>query len=129
MARRFTFQYDLVGSMLGAFGLGSRFSWIDVSPHLVHVHMGWVFDLRVDPMAISSVDPEVTFAGFGAIIGGWGVHTNFAGTWFVNGSSSNLIAIRFMEPVGAHMMGIIPVRVRTLVVSPQDPDGLVAALR
>jgi hypothetical protein len=128
MTRRFAFYYDLIGGMLSALALGPAFSWIDVSPHLLHVHMSWLFDLRVDPRAIASVDPEATFGGFGAMLGGWGVHTNFAGTWFVNGAATNLVSIQFGQPVRAHMMGIIPVRVRTLIVSAEDRHGLAAAL-
>jgi hypothetical protein len=57
---------------------------------------------------------------------GWGVH-GWRGRWLVNGSSSGLVGVDLNPPARARV-GPVPVTVRELRVSVDDPDGLVAAL-
>jgi hypothetical protein len=52
----------------------------------------------------------------------------FAGRWLVNGSGDGIVSLELRPAQRAWVMGF-PVRLRTLLVSVQDPAGLVAALR
>ena len=56
----------------------------------------------------------------------WGVH-GWRGRWLVNGSSSGLVRIDFAPAVRARI-GPLPIAVRELRVSVEDPDRLMAAL-
>jgi hypothetical protein len=128
MEQRFQLHYDLVGGLLKALGLGPGFAWIAVTRSELVVHMGWAFDLRVPRSQVAGVRPLRALAGFGQMLAGWGIHTNFAGTWYVNGAQTNLVRIDLAEAVRGRMM-LIPVRVTRVVVSVQDVDGLIATLR
>lgn len=51
-----------------------------------------------------------------------GVH-GAAGRWLVNGSGEGILAIDFEPVQRAYVLGI-PVRLRQLLVSVEEPDGL-----
>jgi hypothetical protein len=55
-----------------------------------------------------------------------GVH-GFLGRWLVNGSGQGIVAIHLEPHQRAYVMGF-PVKLRQLLVSVKDPDGLVQAL-
>jgi hypothetical protein len=61
------------------------------------------------------------------MIVGWGVHTTFNGTWYVNGSQHNLVRVDLASPVRGRSL-FIPVTVRTLYVSPDDPYAFLRSL-
>jgi len=128
MGRRFSFNYDAAGSLIRLFGLGERSSWISISPHELHVHMGWAFDVTIPRGAIIRAERVQSPQGFGSMLIGWGVHTNFNGTWYVNGSQTNLVRVDLLQSVRGRSI-FIPVGISTLYLSPDDPDEFVAALR
>jgi hypothetical protein len=55
-----------------------------------------------------------------------GVH-GFAQRWVVNGSHRGLVRIVFAAPQPARV-GVVPVRVRSLTLSLEEPDSFLAAL-
>ena len=55
-----------------------------------------------------------------------GVH-GMGGRWLVNGSGQGIVVIDLEPPQHAYVLGI-PVRLRQLVVSLEDPDGLRSVL-
>ena len=59
-------------------------------------------------------------------VGGIGVH-GWRGRWLVNGAANGLVAVEIDPPACARVLGV-PVRLRYVRVSVQDPDALVAAL-
>jgi hypothetical protein len=60
------------------------------------------------------------------MVGGIGVH-GWRGAWLVNGAASGLVSITVDPPVRAWAVGV-PVRLRQLTVSLEDPDAFRAAL-
>ena len=55
-----------------------------------------------------------------------GVH-GWRGRWLVNGAAGPLVALEIEPPVRARVIGI-PVRLRELFVSVDDPDAVIAEL-
>ena len=53
---------------------------------------------------------------------GWGAH-GWRGEWLVNGSSSGIVRIELEPPGRAKVCGV-PVELRVLRVSVEDPAGL-----
>jgi hypothetical protein len=128
MESQFALDYDVVGSLLGLMGLGPRFAGITVTSQEVEVRMGWAFEARIPRSEIIAVARATAPAGFGGMLVGWGVHTTMGGTWYVNGSHRNLVGIELAHRVRSRAT-LVPVRVSRLIVSVEDPDGLIAALR
>ena len=52
----------------------------------------------------------------------------FAGRWLVNGSGNGILAIDLQPPQRAHVLGV-PVKLRQLLVSVDDPEALAEGLR
>ena len=115
------FRYDAwCGWLLGAIGLGRRFSHVRVDARTVEVRMGWGFHARIPRDRIRSVtEAERPFVG-------WGVH-GWRGRWLVNGSMQGLVAVEIDPSVRAQVV-FIPVRLRMLHLSLADPDAFHAAL-
>lgn len=110
----------MVGTLLGALGLGSRFSRVVVDRATVEVRMGWAFCGAVPLAAVSRAtrgrDVALTR----------GVH-GWRGDWLVNGSGRGVVELGLEPPLRARVAGV-PVRVRRLRVSVEDVDGLLDAL-
>jgi hypothetical protein len=87
----------------------------------VHVRMGWAFSARFPRSAVARVARAT-----GKPISR-GVHGGF-GRWLVNGSGDGLVEITF-EPVQRGRVMGVPVRLEKLVVSVDDPDGVIAQLQ
>jgi hypothetical protein len=56
----------------------------------------------------------------------WGVH-GWKQRWLVNGSSHGIVVLSIDPPARARVVGV-PVRVRELAISLDDPVGFAAAL-
>ena len=82
--------------------------------------MGWSFRSRIDE---SSIERAATDSNKWA---GIGVH-GWRGRWLVNGSVSGIVTIEIDPPNRARVMGI-PIRLRTLHVSLDDPEGFLTGL-
>jgi hypothetical protein len=118
---RFEISYSSgLRSFFNACGLGPRFSAVEVNSQSVRVHMGWAFAANIPRSAVASIEPD------DGRVGGWGVH-GWGGRWLVNGSSSGLIRLQLDPPARALVVGV-PVRLRTLRVSVEDPEGLLRVL-
>jgi hypothetical protein len=86
----------------------------------VDVRMGWAFRARFPRSAIASARPsDLTTISRG--VHGWG------GRWLVNGSGKGLVVLELEPEQRARVMGV-PVRLRELYVSVDDPEALIAAL-
>jgi hypothetical protein len=104
----------LMGSAPGVSG-------IRVLPDGVEVRMGISFRATVPRAAIRVVERDRRrYISIG--VHGW------AGRWLVNGSLKGLVRIQIAPPARARVLGV-PVRLRELIVSAEDPEGLIAALR
>ena len=118
--QRFPVLFTGINRWLRWIGISPARSFVEVSPTGIRVRMAWGFTLDADRAAVRSSEPDHD------PVRGWGVH-GWRGRWLVNGSSSGLVRITFDPPVAARTM-VFPLRVHTLRVSVEDPDGLVAAL-
>ena len=83
--------------------------------------MGWAFDAELPRSAIRSAHPVKN-----PFPGSFGAH-GWRGRWLVNGAAGPLVALQ-LEPAVRARVARFPVRVRELMVSVDDPDGLVAML-
>lgn len=106
--------------LLALFGLGPKASAIDVEAAVIEVRMGWAFH---------AVIPRSSIVGVGQPSGrriSRGVH-GCGKRYLVNGSGAGLVTIVVDPPERARVVGL-PVTVRELTVSVDDPDGFAAAL-
>jgi hypothetical protein len=121
-ARWFTLRFGAVsGPFLRLLGLGRKVSGIAVGPNDVAVQMGWGFGGRAALASVTSarrLDDTVISRG----VHGW------RSDWLVNGAGDGLVEVIFAPPMKARVTGV-PVHVRRLRISVDDPDGVVAALR
>ena len=106
--------------LLTLLGMGPARSSIRVDDDTVAVTMGWAFDATIPRDSIVAVEPDDDR------VWGWGVH-GWGGTWLVNGSSSGLVRIA-LDPAVPARTAFISLRLRTLRVSVDEPDALIAAL-
>lgn len=87
----------------------------------VTVRMGWAFQSSFSRSAVASVDRLS-----GSVVSR-GVH-GFAGRWLVNGSGDRIAVIKLAPTQRARVLGV-PVRLRELLVSVDDPDALAERLQ
>ncbi len=100
--------------------LAVRVREVVVTPSEVSVRLGWGFGATFPRSSVVQVarDPR-RVVSIGAH--GW------RGRWLVNTSTQDLVTLT-LDPAGRGRVLGVPVEVRTLTVSPADPDGLVTAL-
>jgi len=122
-SHRFAFRIDswMRPFMLVMGGVSSN-CYVDVTNQFVVVNFGVLgFRARINREHIaSSMQAPNAY-------GGWGVH-GFWGTWLVNGSSRGIVQLILEPKCRAWLLGIVPLHVRTLSMSLQDPEGFIAAL-
>jgi len=116
----FKLSYGALRPLLSALGMGPRFSTVELENETLRVHMGWAFRAEIPVHQITAVEPREGFPG------GIGVH-GWRGRWLVNGATTGLVALTIDPPVRAWATGI-PIHLRQLVLSLEDPDAVVAAL-
>ena len=121
MSTAFAFRYGLFRPLLSVFGMGPSFSEVTLEPADVAVRMGWAFRSRIPYGHIRRLHPDRDMHG------GIGVH-GWRGLWLVNGAVSGIVTLEIDPPVRARVLGL-PIRLRTLHLSLEDPAGLIAALR
>ncbi len=119
-SRRFPILFTGANRAMTVLGLRRANSSVDLGPSEITVRMGWAFRATVPRSSITSVDEDDDR------VLGWGVH-GWRGRWLVNGSSSNVVRIE-VDPHGRGHTAGIPVKVRAIRVSVEDPDGLITAL-
>jgi len=118
--QRFDLGYGpAVGPVLGAMGLGRRWSGVVIDDEVITVRMGWGFHARIPRGSLTSVEPHRQRTL------NIGVH-GLGGNWLVNGSTHGLVRIRIDPAARAWAVGV-PVRLRVLTVGLADPDAFLRA--
>jgi hypothetical protein len=97
-------------------------SFVEVNGDEVRVRMAWAFRARFPRTAVRAAVPYERRPPLSR-----GVH-GFAGRWLVNGSGEGIVSLHLEPRQTAYVLGF-PVRLRELLVSVEDPPGLIAALR
>ena len=123
MTRRYSIRYGRWRLLLSALGLGPRFSYISVEPSAIRVAMGWAFSGVIPRAQIENVRRGQP----GAKLLGVGVH-GWAGRWLVNGSTRDIVELNTSTVLRARVCGV-PMRLRTLWVSVEEPDRFVSELQ
>jgi hypothetical protein len=95
-------------------------AYVLVEGDSVEVRMSWAFRARF-PRSVVASAAQTHMAVLSR-----GVH-GFAGRWLVNGSAEGLVSVDLAGRAQAYVLGF-PIRLRRLIVSVDDPVGLVAAL-
>ncbi len=117
---RFAIRYGALRALLSVLGLGPRYSGLELDRDRLRVRMGWGFSATVARSQIRSARPSQ------GLVGGIGVH-GWGGRWLVNGSVSGLVTLEIDPAARAWVIGV-PVKLRSLRVSVEDPDALLRAL-
>ena len=119
-AQRFPIRFTGVNRAMAVLGLRPGNSYVELSDSDVTIRMGWAFRATVPRSSVvSAADDHDRVLG-------WGAH-GWRGVWLVNGSSSGIVRID-LDPGGRARVAGIPVSLRRLRVSVEDPAGLLAAL-
>jgi hypothetical protein len=122
MVRRFPIRFDGAYRVLSAaLWLSPSDSFVELQGGEVRVRMGWGFRARFPGTAVRSATEHRQRPL------NRGVH-GFAGRWLVNGSGQGIVSLELEPRQRGYVMGF-PVRLRSLLVSVEDPAGLIAALR
>jgi len=116
----FALRYGIFRLLLSVLGLGPGLSGVTVGAERVRVRMGWGFRADIPRSSVGQATSD------GGLVGGIGIH-GWRGRWLVNGAASGLVRLQIEPPERAWVMGV-PVRLRQLRVSVEDPDGLLGAL-
>ena len=118
---RFPIRFDAAYRVIStALLLAPSDSFVEVADDGVRVRMAWGFRARFPSSAVVSATEHRQRPL------SRGVH-GFAGRWLVNGSGEGIVDIALEPRQRGYVMGF-PVRLRNLLVSVEDPAGLMAAL-
>ena|ERR1700722_14880465 len=120
-AKRYTISYGALGPLLALLGLGRRFSAVETSGDQLHVKMGWGFRAKFPVASVRSVTP------YTGVAMGIGVH-GFGGNYLVNGKASGIVTLEIQPTAKALLLGI-PVKLRKLSVSLDEPEQFIADFR
>lgn len=97
-------------------------AYVELTDESLLVRMGWAFSARIPRRFVARAGPgQPPAIRFTAGAHGWG------GRWLVNGAAEGIVDVELSEPVRAMVSGL-PVRLKVLSVSLEDPDGFLAAL-
>ena len=119
--RRFPIRFDgfyRVVSLLSFLPPGDAYLTLDADT--VAVRMAWGFRARFSRGAVAEAKRSAE-RPLSRGVHGWN------GRWLVNGSADGLVELRLEPEQRARVIGV-PVRLRRLLVSLEDPEGLLAAL-
>ena len=118
---RFQIRFDSAYRVLSAaLFLSPSDSFVEVEGDEVRVRMAWGFRARFPKSAVvSAIEHQQKPLSRG-------VH-GFAGRWLVNGSGEGIVNIALEPRQRGYVMGF-PVRLQNLLVSVEDPEGLMVAL-
>ncbi len=119
--KRFPVRFDTAYRVLStALLMSPSQSFVEVEGDKVRVRMAWGFRAEFPRSAVRSVTSyDRTPLSRG--IHGW------AGRWLVNGSGGGVMSLILEPSQRGYVLGF-PVRLRNLLVSIEDPSGLMAAL-
>ena len=97
-------------------------SYVELGDDSIRVRLSWAFSAHIPRRLVAKAEPgRSPRIRLTAGAHGWG------GKWLVNGSPDGIVAIELAEPVRALVAGF-PIRLKTLAVSLEDPDGFLVAL-
>ena len=97
-------------------------SYVELDDETIHVRLAWTFTARIPRRLVASAGPgKRPTIPLTAGAHGWN------GRWLVNGAPDGIVATELTERVRAFVLGV-PIRLRLLAVSLEDPDGFLAAL-
>ena len=114
---RFNQAYSVISSLLG---MPPSASFLELDDTSVFVKMGWGFRARFPRAAISRATDQ-SAGGLSLGVHGW------AGHWLVNGSFSGVVALA-LDPTQRARVAGVPVRLRELRVSVEEPEKLLSCL-
>jgi hypothetical protein len=122
-AERYSIRVDpLFRGLFSALGAGSRHDFVDVDGAGLNVRLGWLFRATIPRSAVVSGDHHAD------MFGGWGAH-GWRGRWLVNGSSKGIVQVDVEPRQRAWLLGVWPIRLRSLYVSLADPNGFLEAVQ
>ena len=114
---RFAIRFDSWYRVLsGVLFLPPSSCFVEIQGEEVHAQMGWAFRTSFPRLAVASISRLKSRPM------SRGVH-GLSGRWLVNGSGEGIVVIDLQPAQRAHVLGI-PVRLRQLMVSLEDPEGL-----
>ncbi|HEY3238101.1 MAG TPA: hypothetical protein VGL92_00960 [Acidimicrobiia bacterium] len=120
--QRFPIRYSgLNATLFPVLGLPRSGSYLELDDDSVRVRLGWGFSARIPRRTITGASRAPDINGITAGAHGW------RGRWLVNGSRQGIIRLEVDPPTRAWTLGI-PIRLRQLAVSLEDPEGFLAAL-
>ena len=117
---RYPIRFTGLNHLMRLTGMVPSRCFVEIDDRQLRVCMGPWFELDAPRDLVRGASLDA------APVLGWGVH-GWRDRWLVNGSSSGMVRV-LIEPSVRAWMGPVPLRVRVLRVSVEDPDGLVAAL-
>ena len=121
-ATRFAIRVDpAFRGLFSLLGAGRMHDYVELGPDGLAVRLGWMFRADIPRTSLGTATHHAD------MYGGWGAH-GWAGRWLVNGSSKGIVEVPVTPPSRASLLGIWPIRLRTLYVSLEDPDTFLAAL-
>ena len=119
-SRVFPIRFDGISRPMVLVGFTRGNSHVVLDADALEVRMGWGFTLRAPRSAVRTAAPDARPL-FDRGVHGW------FGRWNVAASRRGLVRIVFAPPVAARV-GPVPVRVRTLRVSLEEPEAFLLAL-
>ena len=97
-------------------------AYVELSDDTIEVRLGWAFSAQIPRRLVARAGPgKPPTIPFTAGAHGW------RGRWLINGSSDGIVEIELSEPARASTLGF-PIRLKTVSVSLDDPDGFLATL-
>ena len=119
--RTFVFRYAPVMRALATV-FGARHGTVTVSDDGLAVRYGVLFSIDVQRAAIRSIERTTVSWWWG-----FGAHA-WKGRWVANASLHDPVEVRVDPPHRGRILGIFHPTVRSLVLSVEDTDGLIAAV-
>ncbi|HET7035042.1 MAG TPA: hypothetical protein VFI42_05105 [Thermomicrobiaceae bacterium] len=107
--------------LLALFGATAGHSWVDVEPDKVVAQFG-SYHLEIPRDNIEQAE-----RGAWPWLGGIGWRVGLGGTLGLIGSMDGVVHLHLRQPQRRRLLGI-PIRVRNVYVSLEDPNGFLAAL-
>jgi hypothetical protein len=107
---------------LGGHGPGA--SVVEVTAETVRVRSGWVFAVELPIAAIVAAAPSRNpWWNIG------GIQTSLRGTWAVCGAYRGIVALALDPAATGRLFSRVPIRVKRLLLSLDDPEGFLATLK
>ena len=98
-------------------------SFVELDGDTIRVRLGWAFSARIPRRLVAGAGPgKPPTRRLTAGAHGW------RGRWLVNGAPDGIVTLNLAEPVRAFVSGV-PIRLKELSVSLDDPAAFLSALR